>query len=174
MAIVHKLNPCSLCPYSLFPGSLPCRRLPRRAQRLTHRPARRLARDRNDADGHAPITLPPSPRDLTELSLETRTLLDPIDIHLPDLPSEIEGLRIGHVTDLHADVRRRHHRAIIDALGTSEVDMIVLTGDYMTRRGREKNPTRLVRDLCRSVAPPHGIYGVYGNHDSTALGDALG
>lgn len=105
--------------------------------------------------------------------MENRRLLEPIDIHLPGLASEIDGLRIGHVSDLHADVPRRHHRAVIEALRSADMDLVVLTGDYMTRRGRETNPSELVREICRHVAPPHGIYGVYGNHDSAVLSEEL-
>lgn len=106
-------------------------------------------------------------------SSETYALLDPINIHLPNLPPALDGFRIAHVTDLHADVPRRYYRGIIDAVAAAHVDLIALTGDYMTRRGREAHPLKILRALCQKVAPPHGIYGVFGNHDSIALGGKL-
>ncbi len=98
-----------------------------------------------------------------------RPLLDPIDISLPHLPAALDGFRIGHVSDLHADAPRRHYAAVIDSLARARVDLVALTGDYMTRRGREANPLKVMRDMCRHIAPRHGFFGVYGNHDSTAL-----
>ncbi len=96
-------------------------------------------------------------------------LIEPVQITLPDLPAALEGLRVAHLSDLHATRWRRRHDRIVVELAAAEVDMLVLTGDYIERPGHEPAALAMLERLCQKVRPLHGIYGVFGNHDTADL-----
>lgn len=96
-------------------------------------------------------------------------LIDRLDLHLPDLPAALEGLRIAHVTDLHIGRQRRRHDEIIGQLNRQRPDMIVLTGDYMNWPGTEAVALEVMRRLCDKFNAPLGHFGVFGNHDTANL-----
>ena len=84
---------------------------------------------------------------------------------LPDLPGELDGFRIAHLTDLHIARRRPRHRQIVAALDAMRLDLIVMTGDYA--RGDAGHPAvvEVLREIARSLRPRLGFFGVFGNHD---------
>ncbi len=101
-------------------------------------------------------------------------MLETVDLSFPDLPPALEGLRMAHVTDLHVRrVRRvrRRDRTIADRLARSRFDLLVLTGDYMERRGDEEAAAEALKLLCEAVQPRLGIFGAFGNHDTEELVD---
>jgi predicted MPP superfamily phosphohydrolase len=80
---------------------------------------------------------------------------------VPDLPPELEGLRVAHLSDLHLGVPSRGGRAVERAVEWVEMrqpDLTCLTGDLLTRPGGEERLRRLVPRLPR-------CYAVLGNHD---------
>lgn len=58
-----------------------------------------------------------------------------VQLALPDLPSELAGLRIAHLSDLHMSGRldRRYFAGIVDATNQLAPDIIALTGDIVER-----------------------------------------
>ncbi len=87
-----------------------------------------------------------------------------VDVPIDALPAELDGLVIGHLTDLHHsdDVAIAHIDAAIDAIQQSQPDIIALTGDYLT------HSMRFLPAVAASIsrlAAPHGVYAVLGNHD---------
>jgi len=88
-------------------------------------------------------------------------------VHLRDLPSELEGLRIGLLTDLHAGRltptwRIRH---AVRRLMASQPHLIAITGDFADRRRSDFAPAF---DALRGVWAPYGVWAVPGNHDHAA------
>jgi predicted MPP superfamily phosphohydrolase len=87
------------------------------------------------------------------------------DVRVVGLPAALDGLRVGFLTDVHCsrwmspeDV----HRAA-GALRDEQPDMIVLGGDYVTWGDRTHvHPSA---DALASLAAPHGVFGILGNHD---------
>lgn len=103
-----------------------------------------------------PGTVPPFPVEAIELSL-------------PELPAELEGFRILHLSDLHITRPRARCEAILQTLATVPCDLLAVTGDLMVRPGNEPHVHDWMVRLVRSCTPRYGIFGVWGNHDSPAL-----
>jgi predicted MPP superfamily phosphohydrolase len=99
-----------------------------------------------------------------------------IDIGLENLPASFDGLRIGHMTDIHAGplVPRELIREGVDLVMGARPDLIVLTGDFMNgNRGilrpnngsfKQHHYDYCIEELQRLNAP-FGVFGVMGNHD---------
>jgi hypothetical protein len=87
------------------------------------------------------------------------------DVHVTGLPATLDGLRIGFLTDVHCsrwmspdDVRRAAAQ-----LRDEHPDMIVLGGDYVT--WGDRSHVRPSAEALASLAAPHGVFGILGNHD---------
>lgn len=103
-----------------------------------------------------------------------RMLTQRLTLSLPHLPPRLQGLRIAHLTDLHVGkVGRQRHRQIIHEMTTLEVDLILFTGDYMSKPGDEAASVDVMRQIMAVLKPRLGTYGVFGNHDSAELVEQL-
>jgi predicted MPP superfamily phosphohydrolase len=83
------------------------------------------------------------------------------ELAIPDLPAELDGLRIAHLSDFHLGVPSRGARATARAIdwATSRApDLVCVTGDLLSRPRAEP---RLLDLLSRLEHP----YVVLGNHD---------
>ena len=107
-----------------------------------------------------------------------RVAIRKFDVELPALPSECDGLRIAQISDIHAGLwmPRLLIRRIIKLCAACNPDVVVLTGDVVTRRNSyipglrkmARTVTDYAADLTRELeilAPQFGIYVVPGNHD---------
>lgn len=97
--------------------------------------------------------------------LEPRWLeLKRVDIHVRDLPSDLEGFRIGLLTDMHASDRRSLGlvRRACTMLQREAPDMVAITGDFVRKQRPDFGP---VVSALSALDPPLGIYSVPGNHD---------
>jgi hypothetical protein len=86
------------------------------------------------------------------------------DIAIPDLPRSLDGLRIGHLSDLHMGSPSLNGRALARAVrfvGEAGADLVAISGDV---RSRVAGDAVLRREL-RRLRPPLGAYAVLGNHD---------
>ncbi len=87
-------------------------------------------------------------------------------------PSAFDGLRIGHVTDLHAGelITPEHAAGIVAQLRGRGVDMVVCTGDVT-----DLDPDHAVEPLnmLGSLEAPLGSYLVLGNHDALQCAEAV-
>jgi len=80
---------------------------------------------------------------------------------VPELPPELEGLRIAHLSDLHLGIPSRGAQAVeraVDWVEQRQPDLTCLTGDLLTRPAGEERLRRLVKRLPR-------CYAILGNHD---------
>jgi len=93
-------------------------------------------------------------------------LIQPADLSLPELPDSLEGLKIAHLSDIHITRHRDRHNLLINQLASIRLDLVVLTGDYMTRKGDEPHAIQMLERMLGRVKPKYGSYGVFGNHDS--------
>ena len=96
-------------------------------------------------------------------------LIEPADLPLPKLPMALEGLRLAHLSDLHITRHRRRHQRMIDHLARMRVDLVLMTGDYMTSAGHERIAGEVMRRIVDRLAPRIGCFGVFGNHDTAEL-----
>ena len=93
-------------------------------------------------------------------------------VALPNLPAELDGLTLLHLTDFHADFSAAAMSALIHAVQGLTWDVCVWTGDY---RGLTYGPWEpAAAELRRVRAALRGpVYAVLGNHDPLELADAL-
>lgn len=85
-------------------------------------------------------------------------------IHVRALPAEMEGLRIGLLTDLHAG-DESHYRVIrraVAMLMAERPDLVALTGDFAAD---DAGGFTEVLSALDGVNAPLGVYAVPGNHD---------
>ena len=100
------------------------------------------------------------------------------DVELPNLPPECDGLRIAQISDIHVGLwmPRALIRRIVKLCAAQNPDVVIFTGDVVTRRNSYppglRKMARVVTDYAGVLAreleilnPPQGIYAVPGNHD---------
>jgi hypothetical protein len=83
------------------------------------------------------------------------------EVELPELPAELDGVRIVHLSDLHLGPRSRGTVAVERAVDWAEErspDLTVITGDLLTKPHGEPRLRELVARLPR-------CYAILGNHD---------
>lgn len=83
----------------------------------------------------------------------------------PDVDAALDGLTIVQLSDFHAgfwpSLNLRTTRKVVDLALEAEPDLVVITGDFL---GGPYGRQALRRQLLR-LAPPLGVFGVFGNHD---------
>jgi len=89
-----------------------------------------------------------------------------IDLHLRRAHNPLRGTRIAHISDLHHSrtVSSSYLRRCIERVNLLDVDLVVLTGDYITYdfRGRYREK---VAALLGDIESRFGTYACLGNHD---------
>jgi len=84
-----------------------------------------------------------------------------LEVPLPGLPAELQGLRIAHLSDFHLGFPSRGERAVHRAVrwvAAREPDLVLITGDLLSRPGAEPR-LRMLLDLLPNS------FAVLGNHD---------
>ena len=87
--------------------------------------------------------------------------LEEVDVRLPRLPPELDGLRIAHLSDFHLGLPSRGEAAVrraVEWVEARQPDLTALTGDLLSRPRGEGKLRGLVERLPR-------CYAVVGNHD---------
>ncbi len=77
-----------------------------------------------------------------------------IDVELPGVPPELDGLRIAHLSDFHLGVPSRGRRAVREAVEwviERRPDLVCITGDLVSRRSGMRELERLLADLPPSL-----------------------
>jgi len=85
-----------------------------------------------------------------------------LEVELPGLPPELDGLRIAHLSDFHLGPPSRGVTAVeraVEWTAARRPDLVAITGDLLTHPRAEPQLRRLV---ARLEAP---TFAVLGNHD---------
>ena len=87
-----------------------------------------------------------------------------INLNIPQLPADLDGLTIAHVTDLHIGrfMPPRLTDAMADATNALECDLIAFTGDLIDASQRDVSPGI---EFMKRLRPRHGMAMIEGNHD---------
>jgi predicted MPP superfamily phosphohydrolase len=91
--------------------------------------------------------------------------LQRLEIPLVGLHPDLEGLRVAHLSDLHAGAfgwNARTLRRAVDMALADDPDVVAISGDL---RSRTRGDAGLRGQLRRLDEVPHGAYAVLGNHD---------
>lgn len=91
-------------------------------------------------------------------------------IQIANWPSELNGLKVAVLSDIHVDnwfVNERKVRTIVERTNQLQPELIVILGDYMSGKGMVKRQVepRVFAPILKELRAPLGIYSVLGNHD---------
>jgi predicted MPP superfamily phosphohydrolase len=90
--------------------------------------------------------------------------VEQVEVTVPELPSELDGLRIAHLSDFHLGVPSRGRRATERAVAWVEdrrPDIVTVTGDLLTR----SKGAPVLRELVARLAGVAPTFLILGNHD---------
>jgi predicted MPP superfamily phosphohydrolase len=87
-----------------------------------------------------------------------------VDMEVPRLPPEFEGLRIAQLSDLHVGPHTSRHflHRVVATTRQLSPDIIAITGDLIDDRAEDV--AVYAREL-RALEAPLGVYMIPGNHD---------
>jgi predicted MPP superfamily phosphohydrolase len=97
--------------------------------------------------------------------IEPRRLsIERLDIALPHLTMELDGLRVVQLSDLHLEpyTTAADIEAAVLSANALQPDIIVLTGDFITGNNKAMG---LCAEVLSKLVAPLGIYASLGNHD---------
>ena len=88
-----------------------------------------------------------------------------IEIAVPNLPAELDGYRIVHLTDIHFNFvsGEMFLSRVIESTNHLDPDLIALTGDFITHDAERMGPCL---DQLAGLRAPDGLWAVRGNHDA--------
>lgn len=91
-------------------------------------------------------------------------VVEELELVLPGLAPELDGLRAVHISDLHAgpflDVRAL--RPVIELVTAHNPDLLFVTGDFITDTVDDR---KLLGDVLGRLPGRLGKFAVFGNHD---------
>jgi predicted MPP superfamily phosphohydrolase len=95
-----------------------------------------------------------------------------VEIPLPNLPPELDGMEIVQISDIHLSgyMTRESVRRAVDMANDVGADLAVVTGDLIT--GMHDSMADCV-DEVRHLRAPLGVYGCNGNHEIYARAEDL-
>ncbi|MBR5907565.1 MAG: metallophosphoesterase [Bacteroidales bacterium] len=86
------------------------------------------------------------------------------------LPAEFENFKIVQISDLHLDNFAHCHKfinRIVDSVNAQNADLIVYTGDLVSRQSKEVIP---FANILSRLKARYGVLSVLGNHDYAIYG----
>jgi predicted MPP superfamily phosphohydrolase len=119
------------------------------------------------AGGSAAVALPLTATGFGAFVERTNFQVKEIDLPIPNLHPDLEGLRIGQLSDLHVSpwLSVRDAGRTVDMLNELKPHVIAVTGDLITQPGDPLDET--IRELARLRAEA-GVVGCLGNHEKYA------
>jgi hypothetical protein len=92
------------------------------------------------------------------------TVVEEVDIRIPNLPAGLEGLRLLQLSDIHAGAFMpvEEIRRVVEQARELQPDLVCLTGDFITSRGDPLEGA--VAELAR-LEGRYGSFGCLGNHE---------
>jgi uncharacterized protein len=112
--------------------------------------------------------IPPSIHPLFNLFLHKlndyyKIEINTYEIECYGLPQEFDGIRIGHISDLHFDGKLDpgYYKFCMDELHKLKPDIILVTGDLISRRIYIPE----ISEILTNLQAKEGVYIIRGNHD---------
>ena len=87
-----------------------------------------------------------------------------VSITIPGLPQELDGLKIGHLSDIHCGnyKNKKELEAGIQLLNSQKPDIVFITGDLIEHHVEELAE---YAPTLRKIEAKEGIYSCFGNHE---------
>jgi len=103
-----------------------------------------------------------------------RYLVREHNFFLQGLPPTFDGLRILHLSDIHADGIVDGGADLCKLLASIKADICVITGDYRFKtHSSERETIRIMAKILGAINTPMGMWGILGNHDFIDIVDHL-
>ncbi len=85
-------------------------------------------------------------------------------VPIPDLPTELVGLKIVQISDIHSGsfTEREPIKEAIRLINEERADLVFFTGDLVNSVATEMLP---FMDIFDKIKARHGVYSILGNHD---------
>jgi uncharacterized protein len=130
-------------------------------QKVQHSPARRQL---IQAAGAVAVAAPFAIAAFGAIVERTRFQVKEVDLPIPNLHPDLEGLRIGQLSDLHVSpwLSPKDLARAVDMLNERKPHLTVMTGDVITQPGDPLDAA--IRELGRLRADA-GVLGCMGNHE---------
>jgi len=94
-------------------------------------------------------------------------VLRELDLRFPNLPPKFESFTILHLSDLHFGCMPDIEDMILEKVNNQEVDICVITGDYLNGLHVPINNTiESLRKITKGISTRYGFLGILGNHDT--------
>lgn len=94
-------------------------------------------------------------------------VLRELELQFPDLPSKFESFTILHLSDMHFGCIPEIEDIILKQLNNREVDICVITGDYLNGIHVPINSAiESLSKITKHIRTRHGFLGILGNHDT--------
>ena len=89
--------------------------------------------------------------------------LTQLELEVPQLPAELDGLRLVHLSDLHLSGRvpRRYFEHVVDVVNDQRPDFVFLTGDIVEK----EQCLPWAEEVFAGFRARYGCYFVLGNHE---------
>ena len=93
-----------------------------------------------------------------------RYTIERVTVKLDNLPTELEGLKIIQISDIHSGsfTYKEPVKRAIELINKEEADLVFFTGDLVNDRASEMDNFMDVFDKIQSKM---GVYSILGNHD---------
>ena len=96
-----------------------------------------------------------------------RFQLSEVNIPVPNLPKDLDGLKIVQITDIHLSpfLSETEFARAIDMANETRAHLALVTGDLISRRG---DPLNACLRQCARLKADAGVLGCLGNHETYA------
>src|SRR5690554_1623898 len=81
-----------------------------------------------------------------------------IETKIDNLPNELKGLKIAHISDVHLPNNASSFEKLIELVKKENPDIIILTGDIIDKRANLDRP--LLGEFCKGLANITDTYAV--------------
>jgi len=90
--------------------------------------------------------------------------LTKLQLAFQNLPSSFKGLKIAHISDIHAGSFTDKEAVIkgVQKIMNQKPDLVLFTGDLVNNTAGEIDE---YIDIFKEIKAPFGVYSVFGNHD---------
>ncbi len=89
-----------------------------------------------------------------------------LDLPIPNLPEDLVGLRLLHLSDFHArNLWDPAYDHLIERVTQNRPDLIVFTGDFVDNKRDHRPGLPTARKLINSLHGRLGTVAILGNHD---------
>lgn len=87
------------------------------------------------------------------------------ELEVPNLPHELDGLRVAHLSDIHVGGVMTPERLLqmAELVNAAEPDLVAHTGDFLTHRSGDFDAP--LYDALARIHAPYGQWACLGNHD---------